>query len=98
MTRWWSRASIRLRLTAWYSAALTLMLILYAAATYVAVRHEFHEQLEDETHAEVGETMPTGEARIEQQLGEVLVVLVVGLPLIVGLAGVGGYMLARRAL
>ena len=98
MTRWWFRASIRVRLTAWYSAALTLMLIVYATATYLAVRHEFYEQLEAETQAGGGASAQTGEARIEQQLGEVLVVLVLGLPLIVGLAGVGGYVLARRAL
>ena len=95
MRRWWSRTSIRVRLTTWYSAALTLMRIVYAAATYVAVRHEFYEQLEVETHADARDEMPDGEARIEQQLGEVLLVLVVGLPLIVGLAGVGGYVLAR---
>ena len=34
----------------------------------------------------------------QQQLREILVVLVLGLPLIVALAGVGGYVLARRAL
>ena len=28
MMRWWSTASIRLRLTAWYTAVLTLMLTL----------------------------------------------------------------------
>jgi len=98
MRRWWSRTSIRVRLTTWYSAALTLMMIVYAAATYVAVRHEFYEQLEVEAHADARDEMLTGEARIEQQLGEVLLVLVVGLPVIVGLAGVGGYVLARRAL
>ena len=38
------------------------------------------------------------EARLQEQLREVLVVLVLGLPLIVVLAGAGGYVLARRAL
>src|SRR5207244_11930520 len=38
------------------------------------------------------------EHRIDQQLGEVLVVLSLGLPVIVILAGAGGYVLARRAL
>jgi heavy metal sensor kinase len=38
------------------------------------------------------------EARVREQVREVLVVLVLGLPLVVGLAGVGGYVLARRAL
>jgi heavy metal sensor kinase len=38
------------------------------------------------------------EERLRQQLREVLAVLVLGLPLVVVLAGVGGYVLARRAL
>jgi heavy metal sensor kinase len=98
MRRWWSTASIRVRLTTWYSAVLTLMLIAYATATYVAVRHEFHEQLEQEEQREVGHATATPGERIEQQLDEILFVLVLGLPVIVGLAGVGGYVLARRAL
>jgi heavy metal sensor kinase len=98
MRRWWSTASIRVRLTAWYSGVLTLMLIVYAGATYVAVRHEFYEQLEQEEHVETAAAPITPEQRIEQQMNEIVVVLVLGLPLIVGLAGVGGYVLARRAL
>ncbi|MGH9383718.1 MAG: sensor histidine kinase [Vicinamibacterales bacterium] len=38
------------------------------------------------------------EDRVRGQVWEVLVVLVLGLPLVVVLAGVGGYLLARRAL
>jgi len=38
------------------------------------------------------------EERLRTQLGEVLTVLVLGLPLVVVLAGIGGYVLARRAL
>jgi heavy metal sensor kinase len=38
------------------------------------------------------------EARLRQQLGEVAVVLVLGLPLVVLMAGAGGYLLARRVL
>ena len=38
------------------------------------------------------------EDRLRAQLWEVLTVLVLGLPLVVALAGVGGYVLARRAL
>ena len=97
--KWWSTASIRVRLTAWYTAVLALMLVVYAAATFLAVRHEFREQLEVETHADAGHVLePSPEERVEQQLGEILVVLVLGLPVIVVLAGVGGYVLARRAL
>ena len=38
------------------------------------------------------------EERVREELAEVLVVLVLGLPLVVALAGVGGYLLARRGL
>jgi signal transduction histidine kinase len=100
MMGWWSGASIRVRLTAWYATALTLLLIVYATATFIAVRHEFREQLDAQLHGDVAEHEATldPEARVEQQLREILVVLVSGLPLIVVLAGLGGYTLARRAL
>jgi len=99
---WWSTASIRVRLTAWYTAVLTLLLVVYATATFVAVRHEFREQLEDLEHEQAAgvhsEARGSDEARLQQQLREILVVLALGLPLVVSLAGVGGYVLARRAL
>lgn len=188
MTRRWAAASIRVRLTGWYAAVLGLMLVVYAGATFVAVRHEFQEQLDDQLHDDfetaegfvtstpdgrvawsgpayqdhdsdedrgldvwsangeqivrVGatETLPpvalantaaqahygsitaggrrwrtlTGtvlvggrsvvlrvarsEERLRGQLSEVLTVLLFGLPLVVVLAGAGGYLLARRAL
>ncbi len=187
MTGWWSSASIRTRLTAWYVGAMCLMLIVYAAATYFAVRHEFSEQLDDQLRDdfEEAETLvaPTAsggivwsvegrhaddevdrgmdvwslsgaplfrsgvsgelpsvvparqrgarryesvvldghqwrtlagtalvgrqpvilrvsrsEDRLRMQLWEILVVLALGAPLIVVLAGVGGYVLARHAL
>ncbi|MBZ5558096.1 MAG: HAMP domain-containing protein [Acidobacteriia bacterium] len=183
----WSRASIRVRLTTWYTAVLCLMLVVYATATFVAVRHEFFEQLDDQLHddfetaegllapaadgrivwsgdrrhdpdndedrgtdvwsasgeqiyrsgasaslppAAVAATtaqvryesiiadsqhwrtltgtslvgravvlrVSRSEERLRGQLWEVLIVLVLGLPLVVVLAGVGGYVLARRAL
>ncbi len=184
----WAAASIRVRLTGWYALVLTVMMIVYATATYVAVRHEFLEQLDDQLHddfetaegllsrtadgrvawsaeqhhdpdADEGRVYevwsPAGEQlhrsgvavslppialaslgssyryetvsanserwrtlaapidvgghsvvlrvsrseeRVLGQLWEVLVVLVLGLPLVVVLAGFGGYMLARRAL
>jgi heavy metal sensor kinase len=100
MSGWWSGASIRVRLTAWYTAVLALMLVVYAVATFFAVRHEFREQLENELHGDAGIREPgaTPEERVEQELGEILLVLVLGLPPTVVLAGVGGYVLARRAL
>jgi heavy metal sensor kinase len=180
--------SIRLRLAAWYTLALCLMLVLYGGATFVTVRHEFLEQLDDDlyedfetaeglitktpgggfalasghhddpdidegritevwaasgeqlyrshtssalpppvlssgstqlrydslvangTHyrtltrtANLGGTavvlrVARSAERLRAQLREILTVLVVGLPLVAILAGVGGYVLARRAL
>jgi heavy metal sensor kinase len=101
MIRGWRAASIRVRLTTWYTLALSLMLVLYASATYVAVRHEFLEQLEDELHDSTppgGDSHRLAEEEIARQLREILIVLVVGLPVVVGFAAVGGYILARRAL
>jgi heavy metal sensor kinase len=185
---WTAGSSIRVRLTGWYTVVLTAMMIAYAAATFVAVRHEFLEQLDEQLHddfetaeglltrtpdgrvewggdrhhdtdsdeARVYEvwaadgqqvhrsgtavhlppvalgatgalyrydTLPVNgrrwrtlastttigghavvlrvsrsEERLRGQLWEILVVLVLGLPLVVVLAGVGGYILARRAL
>ena len=50
MMRRWAAASIRVRLTGWYAAVLGLMLVVYAGATFLAVRHEFLEQLDDQLH------------------------------------------------
>ena len=188
MTPRWSKASIRVRLTGWYALVLCLMLVVYATATFVAVRHEFLEQFDEQLHDDfetaegfltpaaegrvvwsgdrhhdadddedrgsdvwsthgdaiyrsgasaalppvalaaasaqpryeslvangrrwrtvTGTSLVAGRAvvlrvsrseeRLRQQLSEVLVVLVFGLPLVVVLAGIGGYVLARRAL
>jgi heavy metal sensor kinase len=177
-----------MRLTAWYAVVLTAMMIVYATATFIAVRHEFLEQFDDQLHDEFEtaeerltrtpdgrvtwtgnshhdpdsdeervyevwsadgkqihrsgasvtlppvvlastgssyryETVMAGHERwrtltapvsidrhsvvlrvsrseelLRYQLGEILLVLVLGLPLVVVLAGIGGYVLARRAL
>jgi heavy metal sensor kinase len=82
-----------------YAVVLSILLVIYASATFIAVRHEFYEQLEDQEQHEAGHEPAVGpHDRVEEQLREILVVLVLGLPVIVGLAGVGGYVLARRAL
>src|SRR5437870_10134976 len=185
---WWSTPSIRVRLTGWYTVVLFLMMVVYATATFVAVRHEFFEQFDDQLHDDfetaegflaatndgrvawsggahhdpdddedrgsdvwlasgepvyrsgasaslppvalaatttqpryesiaangrswrtlTGTTLVGGravvlrvsraETKLRTQLWEILVVLVFGLPVVVVLAGVGGYVLARRAL
>jgi heavy metal sensor kinase len=188
MTPRWAAASIRARLTGWYAVVLTVMMMVYATATFIAVRHEFLEQLDERLHDDFegaeGRLTRTGdgrvawtpdahqdahddearvyevwsatgeqihrsgaatalppvalaatsssyryetvvangerwrtlaapvtigghtvvlrvsrsEERVREELSEVLVVLIFGLPLVVALAGIGGYLLARRAL
>ena len=184
----WASPTIRARLTGWYALALTTMMVVYATATFIAVRHEFLEQLDERLHddfevaegrlsrtadgrvawtpdahldghdeeAKVYEVWSStgeqihrsgaatalpplapaattssyryetvvansdrwrtlaapvtigghtvvlrvsrSEERVREELSEVLMVLMVGLPLVVALAGVAGYVLARRAL
>ena len=64
----WSTASIRVRLTGWYTGVLCLMLLVYATATFVAVRQEFFEQLDDQLHDDFetaeGFLTPTLDGRI----------------------------------
>src|SRR6476659_10867 len=52
MKMFWTTASIRARLTGWYAIVLTAMMMVYATATFIAVRHEFLEQLDDQLHDE----------------------------------------------
>jgi heavy metal sensor kinase len=98
MTRWWSAAPIRVRLTVWYTAGLALLLIVYATVTFLAVRREFGEQLEERTRNDAEYAGFTQEDWIEHQVAEVRIVLISGLPIVIGLAALGGYLLARRAL
>lgn len=98
MTRWWSTAPIRVRLTVWYTAVLALLLIVYATVTFLAVRHEFGEQLEEQSRNDSEHAGFTPEEWVEHQVAEVRIVLISGLPIVIGLAGLGGYLLARRAL
>jgi len=79
--------AVRGRLTAWYTGVLTVILIVYAAVTYVSVKREFLEQQEDHPSPQ-----------IEEQLGEIRAVLLGGLPLVIALSAIGGYVLAGRAL
>jgi heavy metal sensor kinase len=184
----WAAPTIRARLTGWYAVVLAAMLVVYSTATFIAVRHEFLEQLDERLHEDFeaaedrltrtadgriawrseghqdahddesrvyevwsangeqihrsgaatalppialaatsstyryetvvahGDRWRTiaapvtvegqnvvlrvsrSEERVREELSEVLAILVFGLPLVVALAGVGGYVLARRAL
>ncbi len=43
--RWWP-TSLRMRLTLWYAAALTIILLLYAGGVFAFVRHSFYGELD----------------------------------------------------
>jgi heavy metal sensor kinase len=173
--------TIRARLTAWYAGVLTAMLIVYASVTFLAVRHEFLQQLDERLHDDFesvegtisdfrspmsdrpghdnearvyevwsatgeqihrsgssglpalalaatdtfhryetvvangqpwrtlaapitigGQTVvlrvARSEERVREELAEIMAVFLIGLPLVVALAGIGGYLMARRAL
>jgi heavy metal sensor kinase len=77
-----NRWSIRTRLTFWYAGTLTIVLLLYAVIAYLFVWHGLESGLES----------------VDQELDELALVLGVGLPVAVGTAAIGGYLLARRAL
>jgi heavy metal sensor kinase len=184
----WNALSIRARLTAWYAVVLTGMLVIYATTTFLTVRHELIEQLDERLHEDLEAVedrltrMPDGpiewagtqhpdehgdevrvyelwspggeklqrfgsdvtlppfaiaavdstyqyqtvtvderrwrtvaslvmagnqtvvlrvarsEEPLQEELDEILAVLILGLPLVVALAGLGGYLLAKRAL
>jgi heavy metal sensor kinase len=169
MTRWWRHRSIRVRLTLWYTAALSAVLTLYAGGVFAFLRHslsadldralsddrEVAEQMlertlggsvgwraepDDEDDVAVGgrwlevrapdgrllyvrpsaipgdvparrlsgpytvDGLPVviqvarSEEPLRRELRELLLVMGAGLPLAVAIAGMGGYVLARRAL
>src|SRR5438552_1975732 len=52
MRRRWTAPSIRVRLTGWYAVVLTVMMIVYATATFIAVRYEVLKQLDRQLHDE----------------------------------------------
>src|SRR5262245_47837523 len=85
-----SRRSIRVRLTLWYVGTMAAVLFLFAATSYLVVWHGLSAGIEQ---------LPADVASFRQrELRELLIVLGLGLPLALGVAGFGGYMLARRTL
>src|SRR5205809_1634 len=89
MTSGWRQRSIRVRLTLWYAAALSAVLALYAGGVFAFLRHSLSADL-------AGGLRDDRDAA--EQLRELLMIMGAGLPLAVGIAAMGGYFLARRAL
>lgn len=69
MKQWWSRQSIRFRLTIWYTGTLLLMLLLYGGGVFAFVWHRLSSDLDRRLHEdfEIVETMldrtPEGQVR-----------------------------------
>ncbi len=70
MKAWWYGAPIRVRLTALYAAVLALLLVVYASATYLAVRKEFREQLEDQADKEAAAALKRIDAKEKKKAAE----------------------------
>src|SRR5262245_59105995 len=82
--------SIRVRLTMWYVGAVAAVLFVFAATSYLAAWHGLSTGIEE---------LPPELASFRQrELNEILIVLGLGFPLSLAVAGFGGYFLARRAL
>jgi heavy metal sensor kinase len=99
VTRWWRPRSVRTRLTLWYVAAMAVVLIVFAVGVYALLDHSLEEQTEAyERAAYRGVPLQQVEATPEGELHELVVAILIGLPLALAVAAVGGYSLARRAL
>lgn len=46
MSSWWQRQSVKLRLTLWYAAAMTVVLAFFAVAVYEIVEHRLEAELD----------------------------------------------------
>ncbi len=50
MKRWWRPRSIRVQLTLWYAAALTVVLVLYASGVFAFLIHSLSTELDRQIH------------------------------------------------
>lgn len=75
MSRWSPSGSVRVRLTLWYTGALTGVLMLYAAGVYIFLRQNLYRELDRQLHddfeiaEEFLERDSTGEIRRSPRLG-----------------------------
>jgi len=96
---WRWRPSVRLRLTLWYVAAMTVGLIAFSLGVYGLMGHSLDEQFEAFDHAARRGLPPPDTADIpDAELHELLVAILIGLPIALAISALGGYSLARRAL
>ncbi len=101
----WRPKSVRVRLALAYSATFGVLLLLHDMAVYGWVRHEAFEALEEQGARDAasvpivrGPAYDTQSASVEQELGELVMALLLVIAPGMLLAGAAGYLLAKRAL
>ena len=85
-----SKRSIRVRLTLWYVGTMAVVLFVFAATSYLVAWHGLSDGIEH--------LSPETASFRRRELNELLIVLGLGFPLALGVAGFGGYILVRRTL
>src|SRR5207248_1237214 len=94
--------SVRVRLTLWHIAVMLAVLGVYAAGVYTFVRNNSLSLLDERLHddfdwaSDMLAQRPDGP--LAQNLNQLIYILFLGLPGAVAISGLGGYLLARRAL
>lgn len=85
MKSWWQKRSVRFRLALWYAAATAFVLIAFAWFVYEVIEHRLGAEIDE--HIEM-----------RHALDEIIKVSMLGFPLAVTLAAIGGYLIATRSL
>jgi heavy metal sensor kinase len=99
VTSRWRPRNVRTRLTLWYVGAMAVVLIVFAAGVYALLQHSLDEQAEAFVMAaRHHQPLPEFEDMADAELHELVVAMLIGLPIALAVAAVGGYSLARRAL
>lgn len=85
MKSWWQRRSVRFRLALWYAVATAFVLFAFAWFVYEVIEHRLGPEIDE--HIEM-----------RHALDEIVNVSMLGFPLAVALAAIGGYLIATRSL
>jgi heavy metal sensor kinase len=96
---WYRPQSVRTRLTLWYVAVMSVVLVIFATGVYKLMEHSLDEQAEAfDKAARRGQLEAVVEEAPDAELHELLVAILIGLPIALIASALGGYSLARRAL
>ena len=68
MKEWWRRRSVRISLTAWYAAAMVVVLAVYAGSVFVIVTRNASRALDDRLHGDLLWVQATVNQRVDGML------------------------------